>query len=427
MRQVTLILIYLFLLIGGEDALAGRKEIYNPVLNIPDTPVATSKAVVKKAINDQFPVSEFKQETDDAFGFRFTIRSHSADLMVRFTEDSIAFEFMSAVNLDYKEKKGKRYIHGNYNAWMQTLESTIARELPNAEVYLAEQPEQEEQVAVKSEVIEPPPKVIEGDTEVVVIRRKSMVGAMMSMSVGVNDRLVARLKSSTYCVYKEKAGFVTVYLLQANTPIASVNLDNRPGETVYLLYDYKRGKVSEIPQTEATRYLDAYKKVSNVSKPNPVYLEMVKVSKQKAAGMTKSTTPLSNFNRFELKDVDWSDEVGAHPEKVVVSQQLDTKVENKLGTLLSNWLVDAPEMDGERTLIVQPTVEELRVVSDGARLWVGSWAGGSNIGMGLTLTDGESGDIVAKVRVDHASNAYTDRALMDYIVEIAYQYMVANY
>jgi len=271
--------------------------------------------------------------------------------------------------------------------------------------------------------------VKEDETQIYVFRQKSMVGAMLTMSVGVNDRLVAQLKSSTYCTFTEKAGYVTVYLLQANVPIASVILDNRPGEIVYLNYDYKRGKVTEIPRSQGLALVDRYQKRPNLAeyKPNPVYKEMIDVATREAERMPPPSNALSVYSNFELKDMVWSPGVAAHADKVMVSKQVDSKLKDKLSALLNQGEIDAKDKDSERALVIEPTMQSMHVVSDGSRMWIGHWAGGSTIDMDLALIDGETGDNIAAVRVSYAANVYIDKALMDYIVEIAYQYLLRNY
>jgi len=254
----------LFLFAACEEAFAGREEIYNPLIEIPNLQISTSKAAVKKSIQSQFPISEIKEETENSFRFLFTIRSHSADIVVHFTETAIEFEFTSCENLDYKVKKGKQLIHENYNVWMRDLEAKIIQETYNSDATGSGQ---------AAKATGPDPGVMEGDTQIHVFRQKSMVGAIMTVSVGVNDRLVAQLKSSSYCVVTEKSGSITVDILQASSPIASVNVDNRPGKAVYLNYDYKRGTFTEIPRSRGLELLKKYKKMPNLTihKPNPAY------------------------------------------------------------------------------------------------------------------------------------------------------------
>jgi len=265
-----------FLFAGCEDLFAGRKEIYNPVIEVSNLRVSTSKAVVKKAVLRQFTNSVIREEQENSFRFLFTIRSHSADILVHFTENSIEFEFLSCENLDYKVKNGKQLIHKNYNVWMRDLEAEISLELSFAREDIESSTANSDAVtsglAGKRDGHDP--GVMEGDTQIYVFRQKAMLGAMMTVSVGVNDRLVAQLKSSSYCMFKEKAGPITVNILQANMPIASVAVDQRPGELVFLSLDYKRGTLTEITRSSGLDLLKKYKEMPNLTipKPNPAYV-----------------------------------------------------------------------------------------------------------------------------------------------------------
>ena len=265
-----------FLFASCEDAFAGREEIYNPVIEVSNLQVSKSKAAVKKAILSQFTNSAIREDQENSFRFLFTIRAHSADIMVHFTKTSIEFEFSSCKNLDYKVKKGKQLIHKNYNVWMRNLEADINLELshPTGDVdQLAAIPDElgSEQVANRDGSAA---GVMEGDTQIYVFRTKSLVGGIMTVSVGVNDRLVAQLKSSSYCMFKEKAGPITVNILQADMPSASIAVDQRPGELVFLSFDYRRGTLIEIDRSRGLDLLNKYEEMPNltISKPNPAYV-----------------------------------------------------------------------------------------------------------------------------------------------------------
>jgi len=276
LRTAFVFLVFnLFLFAACDEAFAGREVIYDPVIIVPNLQISTSKAAVKKSIRRQFPISEIQQETDNSFRFLFTIRSHSADIAVHFTETSIQFEFLSCENLDYKVKNGRRLIHENYNLWMRDLAAELELELEFSDDTGSDDTGSDdigsEQVA---KVDRPDPGVMEGDTQIYVFRQKSMVGAIMTVSVGINERLVAQLKSSTYCMVTEKAGLITVNLLQAGRSIAFVNVDNRPGKSVYLNFDYKRGTLTQIARSRGLELLKKYKKMPNLTihKPNPAYV-----------------------------------------------------------------------------------------------------------------------------------------------------------
>jgi len=119
------------------------------------------------------------------------------------------------------------------------------------------------------------PEVIpgEGETLVYVFRQSTMVGAAMTISVGYNDKLIGVLGSGTYCMFKATAGILTANLLQGSIPIAYYRLDNRPGETVYLYFEYTKGKFSEVPSNQAIAMITKFEKKQTLAypKPNPVY------------------------------------------------------------------------------------------------------------------------------------------------------------
>ncbi len=266
----------LMLLASSDDLYAGRKEIYNPVIDVSNVPIAESKIAVKRAINSRFNNSQIKNEQENSFQFIFAIRSHSADIEVHFTPTSIEFEFLSCVNLDCKIKGDKQLIHKNYNVWIRNLEADIILELSNPgvlESQVAANPGGSDSGnAVKIGIRDP--DVLEGDTRIYVFRQKSMVGAIMTVSVGVDDKLIAQLKSSTYCEFTERAGSITVAILQANMLVDFFAVDQRPGESVFLSLDYKRATLTEIPRSRGLELLKSYKEmpILAVPKPNPAYV-----------------------------------------------------------------------------------------------------------------------------------------------------------
>lgn len=156
---------------------------------------------------------------------------------------------------------------------------------------------------------------------------------------------------------------------------------------------------------------------------------------QEAARMPSTAVKLSSYNKFELKDTALSAEVAADERKVAAVNTLDALLKSKINLLLSQWEINATDKGSDKVLVIQPTVQRLRVVSGGARFWVGAMAGDSEIDMDLVLTDGESGKKIGTTRVNRDADAHaggwsvgsTDKNLDDYIVEIAYQYLVNNY
>ena len=111
------------------------------------------------------------------------------------------------------------------------------------------------------------------ETLIYLFRQSTMVGAAMTVSAGYNEKLLAKLSSGSYCYFLTPADLVTVHILQANMPVAYCRVDNRPNETVYLYYEYTKGKLYEVPKENAIAMISKFKKKDHIAeyKKNPAY------------------------------------------------------------------------------------------------------------------------------------------------------------
>jgi Domain of unknown function (DUF4410) len=158
------------------------------------------------------------------------------------------------------------------------------------------------------------------------------------------------------------------------------------------------------------------------------------VGKAESARMAPSAKRFSSFADYELKPMVLSAAVQSDSAKVQVAGSLEKTLKAKLQPLLDQWRTEA---SGGRSgaLVIEPRLESLRVVSGGARFFIGALAGDSSIDMDLAMTDQTTGQQVAKPRISLRADAMTggwsigksDENLLDYIASIAYQYMTANY
>lgn len=57
------------------------------------------------------------------------IRSHVARVAIHYDTQQVRIQYVSSDNLDYKERRGKRYIHRNYFNWIHNIQMDIQREL----------------------------------------------------------------------------------------------------------------------------------------------------------------------------------------------------------------------------------------------------------------------------------------------------------
>jgi hypothetical protein len=57
------------------------------------------------------------------------LREHVARIQVTYGTSSVRLAYVDSSNLDYAEKRGKRYIHGNYLGWLGFLVNDLETNL----------------------------------------------------------------------------------------------------------------------------------------------------------------------------------------------------------------------------------------------------------------------------------------------------------
>jgi hypothetical protein len=157
--------------------------------------------------------------------------------------------------------------------------------------------------------------------------------------------------------------------------------------------------------------------------------DRLEVAEREAARMTPPSEPLSRFQHFELWALALAPEVEEDAKKVKQAGVLEQKLKARIQPLIDGW--DASGDPSGRTLLIQPTLQQLRIVSGGARFWVGGMAGESIVDLDLRLVEKESGREIGRARVVRSSSAMaggwsvgaTDRNLPNYIVDICHEYL----
>lgn len=135
------------------------------------------------------------------------------------------------------------------------------------------------------------------------------------------------------------------------------------------------------------------------------------VAEREAARLAKPRTALSAFASYELKPMRLSREVKDDPRKVEAAAMLEEKIKAKLEPLFAEWA--ASNKSGRSgTLVVRPELEELRIVSGGARLFSFGYSGRSHIALDLRLIDGKSDNQIAMPRIRRAAGSYAGQMSM---------------
>jgi len=158
------------------------------------------------------------------------------------------------------------------------------------------------------------------------------------------------------------------------------------------------------------------------------------VARKESVRMAAPSRPFSSFVGYELKAMSFGS-IQQDQAKLERARELDTKLRAKLEPLLNQW--NSAPKSGAKTgrLVIEPQLADLRIVSGGARFWAGAFAGGSNVDLDLSITDGDSGQLIAKPRVALQAGGMaggwsigkSDSNLLDYIASVSYQYLEDHY
>lgn len=140
---------------------------------------------------------------------------------------------------------------------------------------------------------------------------------------------------------------------------------------------------------------------------------------------------LSTYSKFKLLPMKLTKDISSNSKKLAYSKTIETKLQNKLKPLLQKW----SSTKSRRKLSIQPELISLRVVSGGARFWIGAMAGESKIQLRLIIKDVQKNKVIGTPVISKNtggmsgawSGGATDRSLVDYIVSIAEQYLINNY
>jgi hypothetical protein len=141
--------------------------------------------------------------------------------------------------------------------------------------------------------------------------------------------------------------------------------------------------------------------------------------------------PLSSFSSFVLEPL-----VAAHSAGEI-HQRAFTRIQQNVtlhvGALLQSWNSQAVGSGG--TLVVSPTILELKFVSGGTRFFAGAFAGSSAVVMKLRLVDQSTGQEIANPEFFQRAAAMggnyslgaTDNDMLSRIARVATRYLEENY
>lgn len=140
----------------------------------------------------------------------------------------------------------------------------------------------------------------------------------------------------------------------------------------------------------------------------------------------------SDFNRFELAPLQaGSTEVG---NQKAAMNKIGQNIQERLGVRVQQWN-NQPANAPIRTLLIEPTVTEMKFVSGAKRVWLGATAGSSAVILKARISHKETGSTVATPEFYSKSSAYggaysfgaNDNAMLSRIANALAVYVLNNY
>jgi hypothetical protein len=122
-RLLALLLVPLAFMLMGAAELVDPQPIAVPA-GVAAADVA--KAIKTGIVRRGWVVTKDENGQIDA---TLNIRAHTAKVAIPYNTKEVAIRYVDSSELAYSEKKGKRYIHGNYIKWIRNMQADIQREL----------------------------------------------------------------------------------------------------------------------------------------------------------------------------------------------------------------------------------------------------------------------------------------------------------
>ena len=144
---------------------------------------------------------------------------------------------------------------------------------------------------------------------------------------------------------------------------------------------------------------------------------------------------LAGYDKYELTPIQMGPPYEGDKGKEQAKAKIQGYMTAETGPIIEQWNKEAAGSVSGQTLVIEPRIEKLRVVSGGARFWAGAFAGDSYVVMKFRLVEQPSGKLLAEPefyqRAAAMSGAWTfggqDKDMLHRIVALANHYLESNY
>jgi len=143
----------------------------------------------------------------------------------------------------------------------------------------------------------------------------------------------------------------------------------------------------------------------------------------------------SAFNRFELTKIALPPPYAGQGGNEKARAKIQEDLSQRMDPALKQWNATGTAGEPARTLLIEPTISEIKFINGGARFWAGALAGSSAIIMNAKISEKETGKVIATpmfyARAEAWGGAWTfgvtDNLMLDRIAGRLADYLLGNY
>ena len=144
---------------------------------------------------------------------------------------------------------------------------------------------------------------------------------------------------------------------------------------------------------------------------------------------------LAGYDKYDLAPIAMGPPYAGDKGKEQAKAKIQGYMTAETDPIITHWNSDAAGNTRGQTLVIEPRIEKLKVVSGGARFWAGAFAGDSYVVMKFRIVEQPSGVQLAEPefyqRAAAMSGAWTiggqDKDMLHRIVALANHYLETNY
>lgn len=144
---------------------------------------------------------------------------------------------------------------------------------------------------------------------------------------------------------------------------------------------------------------------------------------------------LQGYDKYELLPLAMGPPYAGDEGKEKAKEKIQGFMTTETGAIVAQWNKDAAGGTRGQSLVIEPRIEKLKVVSGSARFWAGAMAGDSYVVIKVKLVEQPSGKLLAEPefyqRAAAMSGAWTvggqDKDMLHRIVTLTNHYLQVNY